>query len=126
MTSAHACDTFLVLAPPPSPDNVISFVFCISGEKKIKTEGKHMEETVIAVAVADKEACRDYSWIAHQMDCGTALERPHNYIGRISNLRPFLDSPAQTTRVNVLDLFRKISKRARYVVFEKRCFPEGF
>ena len=37
-----------------------------------------------------------------------------------------LDSSAQTTLGKVLVFFRKISKRARYVVFKKRCFPEVF
>ena len=37
-----------------------------------------------------------------------------------------MDSSAQTTLGKVLDSFHKISKRARYEVFEKRCFPEGF
>ena len=57
---------------------------------------------------------------------GRDLVETSSYLGRISNLRPFLDSSAQTTLGKVLDFFRKISKRARYVVFEKRCFPEGF
>ena len=39
-----------------------------------------------------------------------------SYLGPISNLRPFLDSSAQTTRGNILDFFRKTSKR-RFCVF---------
>ena len=42
-----------------------------------------------------------YSWIAHQMDIRTSLGRSHNYIGSIPNLRPFLDSLAQTTLGNI-------------------------
>ena len=48
-----------------------------------------------------------YSWIARQLQAGTSLGRCRMYLGRISNLRPVLDSSAQTTRGNVLDLFVK-------------------
>ena len=65
-----------------------------------------------------------------QLDCPSVTHwdvvGTPSQLGRISNLRPFLDSSAQITLGEVLDFFRKISKRARCVVFGKRCFPEGF
>ena len=65
-----------------------------------------------------------------QLDClwvtSWDLVGTPSQLGRISNLRPFLDSSDQTTLGKVLDIFRKISKRARYVVFKKRCFQRAF
>ena len=49
----------------------------------------------------------DFSWIAHQLDMGNGdvVVGASSQLGLISNLRPFLDSSAQTTRGNELDFF---------------------
>ena len=66
-----------------------------------------------------------YSWIAYELQVGTSLGRRHTLVqfqiwGHFWIPRPKLHWE------EYLIFFRKISKRARYVVFEKRCFPEGF
>ena len=69
----------------------------------------------------------DYSWIAHQLEIGTSLGRRHNYIGPISNLRPFLDSSAQTTQRNILDFFWQNLKRSSFDQFlRQKVFSRVF
>ena len=52
-------DAFLVLARPPAPANLLSFVFCISGEKRSRQRKIKKEEAASAVAAAEKRTCRD-------------------------------------------------------------------
>ena len=58
---------------------------------------------------------RAYSWTAHQLEIGMLLGRRHNYVDPISNLRPFLNYSAQTTRDKILDFLVPVAAR--------RCFP---
>ena len=51
--------------------------------------------------------CCAYIWIAYELRTSWDLIGTTSYLGPISNLRPVMDSSAQTTRGNVLDFFVK-------------------